>query len=300
MRKFKIALILSLFSFLFSPISALAHPDSLKVKIEKIIENTSGKIGVTVMDIESKDTLTLNNQIKYPMQSVYKFPLALAVLNQVDKGKLSLKQKIRLDKNNLIKNTWSPLRVKYSKVDTSITLDEILNYTVSKSDNNGCDILFNLVGGTKAVNRYIHNMGVTNISIAETEKEMHKAWDVQFKNWCYPNAMAQLLYKFYNGEILSNDSRNYLMNIMINTVSDSNRIKGLLPQGTVVAHKTGTSDTNKDGVTAATNDAGIITLPNGHHVILVVFVSNSKDNDKIRNEVIAEIGKAVWDAFSTK
>ncbi len=298
MRLFKIALPLLLFYFFFLPISAPAHPDSLKVKIEKIIEKASGKIGVAVLDIENKYTLTVNNKVKYPMQSVYKFPLALAVLNQVDKGKLSLKLKIHLDKTNLGENTWSPLRDKYSNGNINVTLDEILNYTVSQSDNNGCDILFKLVGGTKAVNRYIHNLGVNNISIAATEKEMHSAWNVQFKNWCYPSAMALLFYKFYNGEVLSNDSRNYLMNIMIKTVTGANRIKGLLPQETVVAHKTGTSDTNKDGITAATNDAGIITLPNGHHIILVVFVSNSKDNDKTRNEVIAKISKAVWDFYS--
>jgi len=279
----------------FIPVIVFAQSSPLKSKIEKIIDKAGGKIGVAVMEIESKDTLTVNNLIKYPMQSVYKFPLALAVLNQVDKGKLSLKQKIRLDKSNLRKNTWSPLRNKYSKGDTSVTLDEILNYTVSQSDNNGCDILFNLVGGTKAVNDYIHKLGVKNISIAATEKEMHASWNVQYRNWCYPSAMALLFYKFYNGNIPSKVSRKYLMNILIKTVTGSERIKGLLPKEVIVAHKTGTSDTNKDGVTAAANDAGIITLPNGHHVILVVFVSNSRDNDKTRNEVIAEISKAVWD-----
>ena len=282
----------------FIPVIVFAKSDTLKTEIEKIIDKAGGKIGVAVMEIESKDNLTVNNRIKYPMQSVYKFPLALAVLNQVDKGKLSLNQKIRLNEFNLRKNTWSPLRDKYSNGNVNVTLDEILNYTVSQSDNNGCDILFNLVGGTKAVNDYIHKLGVKNISIAATEKEMHADWNVQYSNWCYPSAMALLFYKFYNGNILSKVSRKYLMNIMIKTITGSERIKGLLPKEVIVAHKTGTSDTNKNGITAATNDAGIITLPNGHHIIVVVFVSNSKDNDKTRDEVIAKISKSVWDYYS--
>lgn len=127
---------------------------------------------------------------------------------------------------------------------------------------------------------------------------MHSAWNVQFKNWCYPSAMAKLFYKFYQGKVLSKSSREYLLQIMEKTVTGANRIKGLLPKGTIVAHKTGSSGTNGEGITAATNDAGIITLPSGHHVILVVFVSNSKDNDKTRNEFIAKISKAVWDFYA--
>ena len=110
--------------------------------------------------------------------------------------------------------------------------------------------------------------------------------------------MAKLFYKYYQGNVLSKSSREYLLRIMEKTVTGANRIKGLLPKGTIVAHKTGSSGTNGEGITAATNDAGIITLPSGHHVILVVFVSNSKDNDKTRNEVIAKISKAVWDFYA--
>ncbi len=298
MRLFKIALFLSLFSFLLSPTSALAQTDSLKTKIENIIKNSGGKIGVAVISVEDRGTLTINDSVKYPMQSVYKFPLALAVLNQVDKKKISLTKKIRLNKSSLEKSTWSPLRDKYPEGNKDVTLDEILNYTVSESDNNGCDILFGLVGGTRTVNSYIHNLGIKNISISATEKEMHSGWNVQFKNWCYPSSMAELFYKFYQGKVLSKSSREYLLRIMEKTVTGANRIKGLLPKGTIVAHKTGSSGTNGEGITAATNDAGIITLPSGHHVILVVFVSNSKDNDKIRNEVIAKISKAVWDFYT--
>ena len=83
------------------------------------------------------------------MQSVYKYPLALAILNQVDKGIFSLEQKIHIKKEDLLPDTWSPLRKKYPDGNADITLDELLNITVSQSDNNGCDILFRLIGGTE-------------------------------------------------------------------------------------------------------------------------------------------------------
>jgi len=76
----------------------------------------------------------------------------------------------------------------------------------------------------------------------------------------------------------------------------SKGLQGLLPNGTVVAHKTGTSGT-QNGITAATNDIGIITLPNGKHFAIAVFVSDSPADEKVREAVIAKIAKAVWDRW---
>ena len=55
-----------------------------------------------------------------------------------------------------------------------ISISELLAYTVSQSDNNGCDILLKEIGGTKKVNNYIHDLGVKVIAIKLTE-EMHSA-----------------------------------------------------------------------------------------------------------------------------
>jgi beta-lactamase class A len=83
---------------------------------------------------------------------------------------------------------------------------------------------------------------------------------------------------------------------MIESPTGQKRLKGLLPKGTVVAHKTGTSGT-RDGVTAATNDVGIITLPNGRHLAVAIFVSDSPADEATRERVIAEIAKALWDEW---
>lgn len=84
---------------------------------------------------------------------------------------------------------------------------------------------------------------------------------------------------------------------MTETPTGLNRIKGLLPAGTVVAHTTGTSRT-VDGVTAATNDVGLVTLPNGQHLAIAVFVSDSMADDATREEVIAKVARATWDEWS--
>ena len=84
---------------------------------------------------------------------------------------------------------------------------------------------------------------------------------------------------------------------MVETTTGTNRLKGQLPEGTAVAHKTGTSG-REDNIMAAFNDIGIVTLPNGKHYAIAVFITNSKENDEINAAIIAEISKSVWEYFS--
>jgi len=269
----------------------------LKDQINAIIEKADGKIGVAIKNFDTEDTLSFNNSHKFPMQSVYKFPLSIAVLSKVDKGELMLDQKIHISKTDLLPNTWSPLREKYCEGNVDITLSEIISYTVSQSDNNGCDILFRLIGGTDVANDFIHGIGINDISIKGTEEEMHKDWNVQFTNWCKPTAMVNLLEKFYGQELLKDSTNNFLWKQMVETTTGPKRLKGLLPEGTTVAHKTGSSG-KYEGLSAAVNDVGIMILPNGQHVAIAVFVSNSKAEDEVSEKVIAEIAKTVFDYYN--
>lgn len=272
----------------------------LRQEIENITTAKKAHIGVAVYGIETNDTLSFNGEEHFPMQSVFKFHIALAVLHQVDQGKLSLDQKIFIKKSELPAGTWSPLQKEYPEGNVTLPLRKILLYTVSQSDNNGCDILLRILGGPKVVNDYIHSIGIKDVSIKASEKEMHKAWNVQFSNWTTPISATKLLLKFYEGKILSQKSDDFLMQIMKETSTARKRIKGLLPPGTIVAHKTGTSDTNAEGITAAVNDIGIVTLPGGKHFAISIFVSNSKENEEENEKIIADVSKAAWDYFLTR
>ncbi len=297
MKLFKRTYIVLLFIFMASPAMLFSQMDTLRNKIERIIIKSPGRVGVAVINLKNRDTLTVNGKEKFPMQSVYKFPVALAVLHQIDKGKFSLDQRIHIIKSDLLPNTWSPLRDKYPDGNADITLDELIATTVSLSDNNGCDILFRLVGGTKFVDQYIRSLGIDGMAIVATEEEMHTDWNVQYRNYSSPFAMAKLLTKFYQDSILSQKSREYLWQVMVRTTTGVKRLKGKLPEGTIVGHKTGSSGTSENGFAAATNDVGIVILPNSTPIVIVVFVSDSNAKENVREEIIADIAKAVWGEY---
>jgi beta-lactamase class A len=210
---------------------------------------------------------------------------------------LKLDEKIPLNKKDLHPGTWSPLRDKYPDGGVSIPLSEIIEYTITQSDNNGCDILISFAGGTEAVKKFVESKGVKDFDIKATEKECHESWNVQYSNWSTPLSAVNLLKKFYERKIISASSTDYLMNVMIRTSTGDKRIKGLIPSSADVAHKTGTSGT-RNGITPGTNDVGIVTLPNGKHFAIAIFVSDSRESNSVNEKIIAEISKAVWDHFN--
>ncbi|HVU53633.1 MAG TPA: class A beta-lactamase, subclass A2 [Puia sp.] len=267
---------------------------SLRDSLENIAKDARGTVGVSLLYKSTDRRISLHGNEHFPMQSVFKFPLTLYILHEVDNGKLTLDQKIHIDQKDWPAKIWSPLRDSLKGQAAIVPLRTLLQYTVSKSDNGGCDVLFKLAGGTRVVNDYIHQIGIKDIAIVATEAEMAKAWDVQYGNWCTPVAMTSLLELFMNGKILKPATTKTLMQLMINTTTGPARIKGLLPPGTPVAHKTGTSNTNDKGITAATNDAGIITLPDGKPLIITVFVKDAAADEATREKVIARIAVAAY------
>lgn len=285
---------------IFISYQSSAHTTTvLKQQILHIISAKKVDVGVSILGIEDKDTLSIHGNRSYPMQSVFKFPIALAVLDETDKGNLSIHQKVTVTKNDLPSDTWSPIKDKYPN-GTVLQLSEILKYTVAESDNAGCDILLRLLGGPNIVNTYLSTHNFKDITIHATEVEMHKDWNAQFTNMATPNSAVSLLKAFYDKKLLSETSYDFLMKTMIATSTGKNRIKGQLPETTVVAHKTGSSGVNENGITAAVNDIGIVTLPNGKHFIISIFVSNSYEDEASNEKIIAEISKLTYDYFINK
>jgi beta-lactamase class A len=269
----------------------------LRDRIEQISQVARGRVGVKATVLETGESVTLNGDQQFPMQSVYKFPIGMAILAQVDRGKLKLDQQVRVEASDFVSDLQhSPIRDE-NRQGVELSLAELLKYMVSESDGTACDVLLKLVGGPDAVTQYLRDLGVNGIVVANTEKEIGQDKAVQYRNYASPNAAVVLLRALHEGQGLSKSSQALLLQLMTQTTTGPKRIKGLLPDGTVVAHKTGTSST-VNGVTAATNDVGLVTLLNGRHLAIAVFVSDSGANDAVREGVIAKVTKAVWDEWS--
>lgn len=286
--------------FFLSFTSYAQNLDGLQQRIKEIITGKNALVGIAINGINQNDTLGVNAGQHLPMQSVFKFPLAIVMLTEIDKGNFTLDQKIEITKRDLTPEIWSPIRDKYPD-GVTLTLREILEYTLTLSDNIGCDVMLKLLGGPQQVENYFAKQGFKNISIKINEKTMQSNWDKQYLNWSTPKEMNNILKTFYVNKknLLSMPMYDFLWTTMKSTNTGLNQIKGQLPKGTVVAHKTGSSGKHKNtGVTAALNDVGIVSLPNGEYFVISIFVTNSKEDKETNERMISDIAKVAWDYFT--
>lgn len=275
---------------------------ALKGKIEALIASRKGTVGVAIQGMGAKDTLSIRGQQHFPMQSVFKFHIALTILSEVDQGNLALDQKIEIKKSELLPGLWSPIRKKYPEGGT-LTLAEIIEYTVALSDNVGCDALLRLLGEPQVVERYFVKLGFSDFAVKINEETMQNNWDMQFLNWTTPQEANRVLTTFYENDkrLLSKDSHDFIWKIMKGTRTGKKSLRGQLPKETVVAHKTGWSGKHKEtGITAAVNNIGLIFLPNGEYISISVFITNSPEDLETNEKLIADIAKAAWDHFSNE
>ena len=292
MRKYLLLTIVLVSGFCFS--------QNLKKEILQITKDKNGTVAVSVLDFGNDKTVHINGNKKLPMLSVFKFHIGLAVLNEVDQGKLNLDQKILIKKSDLLENTWSPIRERFPEGDIEMPLGLLIKYTVAESDNNGCDILLRLIGGTETVQKFINSKGVRNFTIKVNEEQMHQGFEFMYLNTTTANSANQLLKDFRDKKIVSKTSTDFLMTTMLETSTGKNKIVAQLPESVPVAHKTGSSGKNEKGLTIAENDIGIVTMPGGKSYALSIFVSDSMESAETNTKMIADISKVVFDYFSKK
>jgi beta-lactamase class A len=271
-------------------------PADLETRIRTIAQAASGRVGTAVTLVETGQTVAWRGDERFPMQSVYKVPIAMAVLHETEGGKLNLHERIHVAKGDLAPPAiHSPLRDAHRE-GGEFDLAELLRTMIVESDGTAPDLLLRRVSPER-VTRYLRDCGIDDIDVATTEREMASDPQVQYRNGATPKAAVNLLTALAAGRCLGAESRQRLLGWMEESVPGPRRIKGLLPAGTRVAHKTGTSQT-LSGLTFATNDVGLATLPDGRHMALAVFVAESKAEVDEREAVIARIARAAWDCFA--
>jgi beta-lactamase class A len=254
---------------------------------------------VAVAFIGADETAAFKGTDRFPMQSVYKLPIGMTVLHQVDQGKLKLDQKVKVSPAEYVRRgQHSPIRDQHPR-GVELSLGEILRLAVSESDGTASDVLMRVAGGPAVIQSYLKDLGIEGIRVVNTEKEIGSGRDVQYQNWATPESAVALLKIIAAGRSFSPENQTLLLKLMTDTPTGLRRIKGMLPPGTVVAHKTGTGGM-VDGISRATNDIGLVTLPDGQQLAIAVFVSDTRLATSASEDVIARLSRAAWDCWAKR
>jgi beta-lactamase class A len=290
---FSLALLVLLFAA--QQCAPLTAQEALQKQIRDIARDAQGKVSVACSLPGTALNCDVDALSHPPMQSVFKLPLAVAVLHQVEEGNFSLDQPIRFRKEDLIlPKPYSPLQDEYPNAEVDVPLNRLLQLTVALSDNTAADILLRLAGGPSVVRDYIASLHVKGFHLEDGERELHRDVQAQYRNWFEPEGAVQLLRTISDHSPLTAQNTSLLLAWM-QPATPTGRLDGALPKGTIVAHKSGTSDVD-NGLCHAFNDIGLVNLPDGRKLAIAVFITDSTANEAARKAVIARIGKAVYDA----
>ncbi|HYE45660.1 MAG TPA: class A beta-lactamase [Caulobacter sp.] len=278
------------------------------------------RLEVAVQNLEGGEMWARNAVQSFPMQSVFKAPLGAAVLAEVDAGRLSLDEVITIGDMDL-----SP---QYSAIAaawpgrTTYTVGELLDRAVSDSDNTAADVLMRRIGGPGVLNAWLVGKGLQGLRIDRYERELamdalglhsfrpawrtatgldqawtavpeadrRRAWDAVMedpRDSATASAALGFLRMLDAGQLLSPASTKLLLKLMTDTPRGAARLKAGLPPGATLAHKPGSSGA-RFGVTAATNDIGIVTFRDGRKYAVVVFLSGSTADQKAQDAIVAD------------
>jgi beta-lactamase class A len=260
-----------------------------------IAADARGKVSVACSLPGSDLNCDFNPHARPPMQSVFKLPLGLTALHMVEQGQLGLDQPVRfLPSDRILPHTYSPLQDKYPGANVDVPLRELLRLAVSLSDNTAADIVLRIVGGPGVVQAYVRSIGVSQFQLEDGEHRLHQDASAQYRNWMEPTAAVKLLRLIAEGSTLKAEHTALVLGWMDDSPTGAHRIKGELP-GIIVMHKTGSSG-SENGVAPATNDIGLIALPDQRKLAIAIFVTDSASDESTRDSVIARVAKAAYDA----
>jgi beta-lactamase class A len=258
-------------------------------QIADLAAGAGGPVSVSVVHVETGTTMAVHGRDALPLYSVFKLPLAVAVLKEVQAGRLTLEQPVTVTTDEVSPGSpGNSARWKNTPVDT--TVRQLIEFSMVDSDNTASDKLLALVGGPAKLTKRLRSFGIRGIEIRASTREMNARSD--HPNRASATAVTTLLVSLQRGLILRPAESAVLWDVMSRSRTGMHRLRGMLPPETRVLEKTGTG---RDG--AATNDVGLVTLPGDRgHLAIAVLIAGSKLPAADQERVIAQIARVAFDS----
>ena len=299
----------------------------LQQQIEFVAHATDGVLGVSATHIETGRSVSVRGAESFPMASAFKVPVAVQLITMVEAGQLTLDKMITLTPQDLHPGSGKISELLFHP-GVALSVENLMEMMLVISDNSAADLMLRAAGGPAAVTARMKVLGLNGIRVDRSiavmladwggirtlppESEWTRdMWDRLFdavpqtehmaarrlqtqdpRDTATPADMTKLLARIWKKDLFSPVYANKMLEVMERCQTGKARIKGLLPQGTDVAHKTGT-------VGGVVDDVGVITLPGrAGHVALSIFTKGSSRPEEVSEKAVAEISRTVYDYFA--
>ena len=270
-----------------------------------------GHAGIAVRSLDEQDerTIHFNGLEPFPQQSVSKMWVALTALEAVDDGDLDLDEMAQVRFEDLTVFHQPVRNIVLARGSFSTSWSDLLSRAIRTSDNTANDMLLRRVGGPQEVQAVLDDKKLGSIRFGTDERTKQSAiagvsWEQRLAvgpafydrrdqvpddvrrhafeayladpmDGAAPVAVADALARLGRGELLSQESTARLLADMAAVKSGPNRLKGGLPPGWAIAHKTGTGQ-YFDGEQSGYNDIGILAAPDGRRYAVVIMIARTR------------------------
>lgn len=277
-----------------APAKQPQKPDPTAGRLAALEKQSGGRLGVAFLDPASGRTTGHRADERFALCSTFKWPLSAVVLKAVDEGKLTLDRRVPYGKADLLPN--SPITQK-NVAKGGMTVAELMEATITASDNAAANLLLPLVGGPEAVTRQFRAWGDPVTRLDRAEPHLNLVGEGEVRDTTTPAAMTALLRTILLGDALSPASRTRLIDWGVATTTGPQRLRAGLPAGWRIGHKTGTA--MSPGMMNKYNDIAIAFPPKGAPLLIAAYYEGPVATDAMRDAdqaVLAAVGRlaAEW------
>jgi len=267
----------------------------LQQELEDFSANCGAEIGIAVI-LNDTDTVEVNGNHNFPMNSVMKLFQAVAVAQRIHDDGKTVDSVLHISPDEMHPLTYSPMREIYKDhAVIDISISELLEYSLQQSDNNACDILFDHIISPASTQNAIQNLGIDAFGIAAYERTMYDNNSAAYLNFCQPIAAAALINRLYTDTIVHPDLKEFLTTTLNGCSTGLRRLPNAFEgTGAVVGHKTGTGFDSSDGLPQGINDVGFVQMQRSEgHAAIAVFIETSPFPIERTEQIICDVGNIV-------
>lgn len=306
-------------------------PAEVQARVTDLSGAYGGDVGVAVLDVEDGWLASYNGQRFFPQQSVSKIWVAMAVLDAVDHGEMSLETPVFVRPSDL-SLFFQPIAKDVGERGYETTVGDLLRRAITQSDNAADDVLMDRVGGAQAVENMLARKRLVGIRIGDDQKHLQSriaglTWNEAYIGTAFRTARERLpsgvrdanlaaylaeppdgatpvgvvraLGALAHGQALSPRSTATLLTVMGGAQTGPRRLKGGLDPDWFIAHKTGTGPDWR-GASVGINDVAIVTAPDGHRYAIAVFIAQTAAPIPQRQAFMQGVARTVVDYWNRR
>lgn len=293
-NRFNVSILILIIAFSIIGCSKIEKNSSKKDENKKIetqyneefakLESKYGvKLGVYVFNTETNKKIEYNADERFAYCSTFKALAAGAILEKYSIEDLN--QVVKFTQEDIL----SHAPVTKDKVDTGMTIKEICDAAVRKSDNTAANLLFDLLGGPSGFKTNLNKLGDSVTEPARKEAELNDATPGDIRDTSTPKQLAIDLKEYTTGKTLTQDKKEILIDWMSNNATGDELIRAGAPKDWIVADKSGAGDYG------TRNDIAMVTPPNKKPIFVAVMSKKDKKDADYDNKVIEEASKIIFD-----